>query len=247
MDNKIIKLSGGGEQRSNRIASGDYTSTITNVPYGTTFSASIVSTNENYNPGNLNMTSGTVVGDTTIQASAATLKTQNGRPAQWNKLHVNQGYNYGCTGWDPNNGGISPKKPFSSFVLIYHRTSYNAGDSGLTYGSEYDGLAFAIDSSAQSKYNACTKVHVRIDNAPLRLDSSNTWAAGSVDFDILKSEVKNYSNRNCTVSYMIESNSNYVTNVYDGRAEEKWWNSLTNVLSYSVYNNWNLKFTFTFQ
>lgn len=75
MGNKIINLTGGGEKLSStRIASGDYTSTIYNVPYGTTFSASIVSTNNSMNPDTLNITSGTVTSDIAIQASPATNK-----------------------------------------------------------------------------------------------------------------------------------------------------------------------------
>lgn len=59
---------------SPRISAGDYTSTIYNVPYGTTFTARIASTNTAYNPGTLNITSGTVTGDVTVQASDAQIK-----------------------------------------------------------------------------------------------------------------------------------------------------------------------------
>lgn len=192
------------------------------------------------------MTSGTVTGNVTVQASPATMKTQNGVPATWHELKVQQGYDYGCTGWDANNSNISPKKPLSSLVEVYHRISYSAGDSGLTYGSEYDGLAFSIDPEYQNQYDSCSKIHVRIDNAPLRLEQDNTWGAGSVDFDILKSNVTSYSSRYCTSNLFTETISNYTTNVYDGRAEEKWWNNLTNVLSYAKYYSWSLSFTVTF-
>lgn len=71
--NKTINLTGGGGEKlsSTRIASGDYTSTIYNVPYGTTFSASVRATTTGYTPGTLNITSGTVTSDITIQASPA--------------------------------------------------------------------------------------------------------------------------------------------------------------------------------
>lgn len=202
------------------------------------------------------MTSGTVVGNTTVQASPATMKTQNGTIAVWENLEVQQGYDWARTGWDLNHGGITPKKPLSAFCMCYYRDSYNAGDSGLTYGGEWDGIRFAIDSEYQSRYDACSSIHVKMDNVCIRRDHSNDFTTGCMQFDIIKSEVEVLEpttilgqtfppDRYSTSNLYAENVTNCSWYAYNGWDCDS-YNSFTEILYMTVQDNYSIQVTVTF-
>ena len=77
------------------------------------------------NPGTLNISSGTVTGDITIQASGAVPKTQNGTVSGFGN-YLDAAYEEGWSrvGWDNSHGSISPKSPLAAFVNCYNITIY---------------------------------------------------------------------------------------------------------------------------
>lgn len=194
------------------------------------------------------MTSGTVVSDTTVQASPATMKTQNGIPATWHSLgSVTAGHGSGCTGWDLNNGTISPKKPLSSLVYLQRAEQTGGGEGGMITQTVYEGIGFSIDSEYQSKYDTCSRVHVKIDNVSLRIDDSNSFANGYIEFDIMKSEAKSYSSRYCTSNLHVDRLYNYTAVIYDGRPSDAFFNStLLDVLGHTGYINQSVQVMVTF-
>lgn len=204
------------------------------------------------------MTSGTVVGNTTVQASPATMKTQNGTMTWWEDLDVQQGYDWARTGWDLNHGSITPKKPLSAFCICYYRDSYNAGDSGLTYGSVWDGIRFAIDSEYQSKYDSCSSIHVKMDNVEVRRNHSNDYTSGYIEFDIIKSEVEILESseifgqiippdRYSTANLYVENVKNYSAHAYNGwDTSGTGYNSFTEVMAYTIGDNYSVRVTVTF-
>ena len=129
------------------------------------------------NPGTLNISSGTVTGNITIQASEAVPKTQNGAVAEFGD-ELNATYHDGWSriGWDNSHGSISPKSPLSAFVNCYTTYTHSAGDSGsLTDLSSLTDLTtddpfirFDIASEYLDKFNSCTTMTIRIDNVPYR-------------------------------------------------------------------------------
>ena len=216
------------------------------------------------NPGTLNITSGTVTGDITIQASAATPKTQNGTLARWNELKyvTAGGNNYGRTGWDLNNGGISPKKPLSALCICFVRDTTSGGDSGLVYYGRYTGVNFAIDSEYQSKYDACSTIRIRMDNVRVRRKDSNDLTSGYIQFDIIKSEVEVLKSstgiagqiyppdRYSTANLHVDDYQNPVIVAYNGwdtGGSDNIWNSIISVMNSTIYANWtSVQVTTTF-
>ena len=167
-DELMTSFSGGGSRSS---LTGDYTSTIYNVPYGTTFTVSIVSTNPDMNPGTLNISSGTITGNITIQATEAVPKRQNGTVAGFGyELKATYERGWSRVGWDNSHGSISPKSPLAGFVLCYTTDEQAAGDSGtlmVIVGAD-PFIRFDIAPEYLNKFNSCTTMVIRIDNVPYR-------------------------------------------------------------------------------
>lgn len=194
------------------------------------------------------MTSGTVVSNTTVQASPATMKTQNGIPATWHSLgSITAGHGSGCTGWDLNNGTISPKKPLSSLVYIQSSRQAGGGEGGMITETVYEGIGFSIDSEYQSKYDSCSRVHVKIDNVSLRIGDSDSYSNGYIEFDIMKSEAESYSSRYCTSNLLVDRLHNYSAVIYNGSPSDSFSNStLLDVLGHTSYINQSIQVTVTF-
>lgn len=123
------------------------------------------------NPGTLNISSGTVTGDITIQATEAVPKSQQGRVAKFGR-ELNGTYDDGWSriGWDASFGAISPKSPVSAFVRCYTTDEFSAGDSGsLTVIVAADPfIRFDIAPEYLNKFNSCTTMTIKIDNVIYR-------------------------------------------------------------------------------
>lgn len=123
------------------------------------------------NPGTLNISSGTVTGDITIQATNAIPKTQNGTVSGFGN-YLDAAYEEGWSrvGWDNSHGSISPKSPLAAFVKCYNITSTSGGDSGSFTVIEASDIFLRFDIAPEylDKFNSCTTMTIRIDNVPYR-------------------------------------------------------------------------------
>lgn len=115
----------------------DYTSTVSNIPYGTTFTVSI-SPSVGYHNGTLNISNGTVISDVTVQATSAI-------SYRWSfTLNLAQsGNRYGYRDW----GG-------EHFGAINGLSGWNVDDfyCNINNGA-LSSISFCVDDGSTPTYN----------------------------------------------------------------------------------------------
>lgn len=133
------------------------------------------------------MTSGTIVSNTTVQASPATMKSQTMTVAEFHMANHERNYR----GADDSHGSLSPATPLNTFVIFSESNRYPSEHADRVV-FQYAVIVVNFTAEYQTQFNNCSKLQFTIENLPLSTGWGNhNYSLGNtVHFTLTKSAME---------------------------------------------------------